>query len=217
MLQSAAPPTETETRLLDAAEAVFAERGFRGASTAEIARRAGLNKTLIHYYFRSKEGLHRALMERISRQLAPFLEDFAITDPVEALSAGARRYIRMLADHPHYVRLGAYNALEGRHMKGLEEMHSRVVQAAMAAMQRGVEQGIFRPEDPRHVLASVEGMCRFFFEHEELLRAWWVDDYDRERVVAERCEHVVQMLLYSLMPHATAAQALKGCTPGGRP
>jgi TetR/AcrR family transcriptional regulator len=197
-------PTETEDRLLAAAETVFAERGFRAASTAEIARRAGVNKTLIHYYFRSKEGLYRALMERISRQLAPFLEDFSIGDPVEALSAAARRYVRLLADNPHYVRLCAYSTLEGLHDVRDEEMHQRLVQAAITALQRGVAQGIFRLEDPRHVLASVEGMCRFFFEHEHVLREHWGGAYDRERVVQERCEHVVRMLLHGLAPRTAA-------------
>jgi len=193
--------TETEGRLLVAAEVVFAARGFHAASTAEIARRAGVNKTLIHYYFRSKEGLYRALMERIALQLAPFLEDFAITDPVEALSAATRRYVRLLADNPSYVRLCAYSALEGIHIKGDAELYDRLYEAASTALQRGAAHGIFRTEDPRHVLASVEGMCRYFFEHEDVLREHWGQAYDRDRIVRERCDHVVRMLLQGLAPH----------------
>jgi len=208
MLQPHPAHTGSENRLLDAAEAVFAERGFRAATTAEIARRAGLNKTLIHYYFRSKEGLYRALMERISRQLTPFLEDFSITDPVEALSSAARRYVRFLADNPHYVRLCAYSTLENIHVEGDEQMHERLVQAVITALQRGVEQGIFRLEDPRHVLASVEGMCRFFFEHEDVLRERWGEAYDRDRIVQERGEHVVRMLLHGLAPHTAGHEQL---------
>ncbi|UCE03553.1 MAG: TetR/AcrR family transcriptional regulator [Candidatus Latescibacterota bacterium] len=189
---------ESERRLLEAAEAVFAERGYHAASTTEIAKRAGLNKTLIHYYFRSKEGLYRALMQRISRQLAPFLEDFSITDPLEALAAATRRYIRLLADNPRYVRLCAYSSLEGIQIMGDEEMHERLVAAANSAIQRGVDQGVFRSEDPRHVLASVEGMCRFFFEHEDAMREQWGDSYERERIVQERCDHVVRILTEGL-------------------
>ncbi|MFQ5599388.1 MAG: TetR/AcrR family transcriptional regulator [Candidatus Krumholzibacteriia bacterium] len=190
--------SDTESRLLDAAEEVFAERGYRATATSEIAKRAGVNKTLIHYYFRSKEGLYRAMMERISGHLAPFLEDFSIIDPVEALSAAARRYVRLLADNPHYVRLCAYGALEGMDLKGDEELYERLVEAANTAIQRGVDQGLFRPEDPRHVLASVEGMCRFFFEHEDTLSEQWGESYDRKRIVEERCGHVVRMLLHGL-------------------
>ena len=190
--------SETETRLLDAAEAVFAARGFHATSTAAIARRAGVNKALIHYYFRSKEGLYRAILQRIAQQLRPFLEDFSITDPVEALSTATRRYVRLLADHPHYVRLCAYSALDGVPIPGDEEMHARLVEAATTALQRGASQRIFRAEDPRHVLISVEGMCRFFFEHEEALRPQWGDDYDRDRIVQERSDHVVRMVLQGL-------------------
>jgi TetR/AcrR family transcriptional regulator len=189
---------ESERRLLEAAEAVFAERGYHAASTTEIAKRAGVNKTLIHYYFRSKEGLYRALMQRISRQLAPFLEDFSITDPLEALAAATQRYIRLLADNPNYVRLCAYSSLEGIQIMGDEEMHERLVAAANSAIQRGVDQGVFRSEDPRHVLVSVEGMCRFFFEHEDAMREQWGDSYDRERIVKERCDHVVRILTEGL-------------------
>lgn len=202
MLQPSPTASETEMRLLDAAEAVFAARGFHASSTAAIAQRAGVNKTLIHYYFRSKMGLYRAVMQRIARQLQPFLTDFAITDPVEALSTATRRYVRLLADHPHYVRLCAYGALDGIAIRGDEEIHARLVEAASAALQRGTSQRIFRPEDPRHVLSSVEGMCRFFFEHEDVLHQQWGDDYDRERIVQERCDHVVRMLLHGLLVDA---------------
>ncbi len=188
----------TEDKLLHAAEEVFAERGFHSASTLEIARRAGVNKTLIHYYFRSKEGLYRAIMQRLATQLAPFLEDFSITDPVEALSAATRRYVRLLADNPHYVRLCAYGTLERLEVQRDDEMHDKLFVAASTAIQRGIDSGVFRVEDPRHVLITVEGMCRFFFEHEEHMREQWGDDWDRERVVAERCEHVVNMLLHGL-------------------
>lgn len=190
--------TGTEDRLLDAAEEVFADRGYHAASTLEIARRAGVNKTLIHYYFRSKEGLYGALMRRISQQLAPFLEDFSIRDPVEALTAATRRYVRLLADHPHYVRLCAYNALERLEVRGDEEMHEKLFVAASTAIQRGIDQGVFRRDDPRHVLITVEGMCRFFFEHEEAMREQWGDSWDRERIIEERSEHVVHMLLSGL-------------------
>lgn len=203
MLHPSAPiGADTETRLLDAAEEVFAERGFRAASTSEIARRARVNKTLIHYYFRSKEGLYQATMQRIGRQMAPFLEDLAITDPVEALVAATRRYVHLLADHPRYVRLCAYETLEGVETHGDMEMYDRLMDAVSNAIARGVDRGLFRAEDPRHVHASVLGMCRFFFEHEESMRQQWGDAYERDRIVAERSEHVVRMLLHGLGYHA---------------
>ncbi|NIW25570.1 MAG: hypothetical protein GWN29_13940, partial [Gammaproteobacteria bacterium] len=119
-------------------------------------------------------------------------------DPVEALTSATRRYVRLLADNPSYVRLCAYSTLEGVDVHGDEEMHENLIVAASTAIQRGIDQGVFRAEDPRHVLITVEGMCRFFFEHEESVREQWGDAWNRERIVEERCDHVVNMLLSGL-------------------
>lgn len=60
---------ETSEQLLDAAEAVFAERGFTGATTRAIAELAGVNSALIHYHFKSKEQLFEAVFARRSEEI----------------------------------------------------------------------------------------------------------------------------------------------------
>src|SRR5262245_58944063 len=54
-----------EAKILSAAEAVFAEHGFSGASMSEIARRAGIPKPNLHYYCKTKEELYRRVLRRI--------------------------------------------------------------------------------------------------------------------------------------------------------
>ncbi len=61
----------TEARLLEAAHRVFMRRGTAGARTQEIADEAGVNKALLHYYFRSKEKLAEAVFLRSARLLFP--------------------------------------------------------------------------------------------------------------------------------------------------
>ncbi len=61
-------PGPARKRILDAAEAVFSEKGFDGARVHEIARTAGVNKALIYYYFEGKAQLLDALMERIGEE-----------------------------------------------------------------------------------------------------------------------------------------------------
>lgn len=58
-------PNSARVRILDAAEAIFAERGVDGARVDEIARVAGVNKALIYYYFEGKAQLLEAVMERV--------------------------------------------------------------------------------------------------------------------------------------------------------
>lgn len=62
---------ETEERILEAAHTVFLRRGMSGARTQEIADEAGVNKALLHYYFRSKEKLARAVFRSAAAQLLP--------------------------------------------------------------------------------------------------------------------------------------------------
>src|SRR3954452_6536847 len=61
----------TEQRILDAAHAVFLRRGTAGARMQEIAREAGVNQALLHYYFRSKARLAQAAFAHAAAQLMP--------------------------------------------------------------------------------------------------------------------------------------------------
>lgn len=62
---------DTETRILDAAHRVFVRRGVAAARTQEIADEAGVNKALLHYYFRTKEKLADAVFIQAAGRLFP--------------------------------------------------------------------------------------------------------------------------------------------------
>ena len=84
----------TKDRILQAAEEVFAERGFNGASTREIAARAGVNISSLHYHWESKETLYLAVFrdvyERLERRLQeairPYIAERRSTEDVIAAS-----------------------------------------------------------------------------------------------------------------------------------
>ena len=63
--------TDTKARILDAADEIFVRRGIDGARMQEIADRAGVNKALLHYHFRSKADLARAVWLALPRPLFP--------------------------------------------------------------------------------------------------------------------------------------------------
>jgi AcrR family transcriptional regulator len=109
---------DTPTAILDAAERIFAESGFHGATTRAIAEGAGANPALIHYHFGSKEALYEAVFARRSDAIngerraqlaalqagrAPTLEAVlaALLEPTIALgrdpSRGGAQYARLLA------------------------------------------------------------------------------------------------------------------------
>jgi TetR/AcrR family transcriptional regulator len=105
----------TETRILDAAHAVFMRRGTAGARMTEIAREAGVNHALVHYYFRSKQRLADAVFRRAISQFFPVMigvlaSDAPLEDKVRQVAAAQidmllnNRYLPgyLLAELNHY-------------------------------------------------------------------------------------------------------------------
>jgi AcrR family transcriptional regulator len=99
----------TRERILEAAVEAFAEKGFLGASTRDIARRAGTNQGLITYHFRSKDALWRAAADHIfdglGRQLDERLVALEPGGPRERAREAIRVYVRFAAAHPELFRL----------------------------------------------------------------------------------------------------------------
>jgi len=86
---------ETEALLLAAAESVFAEKGFGGATTAAIAARAGVPKSNLHYYFPTKQALYRAVLANV---LEAWLEAAASFDRGETARQALAHYIAAKMD-----------------------------------------------------------------------------------------------------------------------
>jgi AcrR family transcriptional regulator len=104
------PPQSTKARILLAAEQVFAQKGFDGASTREIAARASVNISSLHYHWASKETLYSAVFERIFEQLVDRLRaDFvppATNEDAQAVIARAMgETFDFLAANPNVPRL----------------------------------------------------------------------------------------------------------------
>lgn len=98
---------ETRERIVLAAVEAFAELGFRGTSTREIAQRAGVNQGLLTYYFGSKDELWKTAANRIFDKLRSSLapgEDDTRGDQREAAREAIRRYVRFSAAHPELFR-----------------------------------------------------------------------------------------------------------------
>jgi len=81
-------PRNTKARILQAAQEVFAERGFEGASTREIAARAEVNISSLHYHWDSKETLYRGIFVHINHQLVELVQN-EITRPASPEQARA--------------------------------------------------------------------------------------------------------------------------------
>ena len=99
-------PERTRERILEAALAEFAAKGYAGARVDQIAARAGVNKQLVSYYFGGKQGLYRALGDRWRAGEA------AIAGPDLPLDAVVRRYLAASAEQQQAARLLVWGGLE---------------------------------------------------------------------------------------------------------
>lgn len=201
--QTLRPSTDGDTmrlRILDAAEHVFAERGYAGATTREIALQAGIRKRMLFYYFSSKAVLYHAVLERIIVNLVAIHERFrdqpgpvGLGEAAEALTAYAA------------ANLGALKVLHreimdaGPHLAGLAEAHLRPLFTRGAEeVERNMRCGNFRRGDPMHTLVNVGGITLYYFLLLPLLGLVWDRDPLGPTTLAERSGVVRDWVLHGL-------------------
>lgn len=94
---------DTEKAILDAARKVFITKGFHGARMQEIADEAGINKALLHYYFRSKEKLFQQILKDTFSVFFPKMLMFVSNESVsfqEKIAEFVRSYIELISLNP---------------------------------------------------------------------------------------------------------------------
>ncbi len=145
---------ETQKKLLDAALLAFAESGFLGTSTRDIAERAGVHHPLITYHFKNKEQLWRAAADRVFarfiRVLLTVQEETAEAAPRERMAAMIRAYVHYAAENPtlHKVLFQEASHSNPRLDWLIDKYMKPLFEVASADLQQLQEQGIAPSGDP---------------------------------------------------------------------
>ncbi len=149
---------ENEAHILRAAEGVFARAGFAGATMAEIALRAGMPKSNLHYYFRTKQALYRAVLAHtLQLWLAETDIISAERTPQAALAQYIRAKMRLSASHPDASRVFANELLHGAPEIGdvlRHALHELVARKA-TVIRQWIASGQMAPVDPRHLFFTI--------------------------------------------------------------
>ena len=161
------------SHIVEAAEQVFAERGFAAAKLQDISRLAGLSMGSIYAIFPSKTALYRAILEERGRELLQLARQVAgrKAPPAEALDALSVLYIDYFVAHPAFLRMhlraGTSWAIAPSGTEAQVE-HWRDIHALQADIfRRGVAAGVFVDEDPGY-------LARLFSALDQVLLADWV-------------------------------------------
>jgi TetR/AcrR family transcriptional regulator len=156
----------TEKTILEAAKKVFLDKGFDGARMQNIADEAGMNKALLHYYFRSKDKLFDAIFEDAFMQFFPsisriLMSDMALNDKIRAFVGN---YIDMLLNNPH-LPIFIIRELQRSPEKIVSMLKRSGIDPRITAgkLENEVHDGKIISIPVAHLIVNMIGLCVFPF------------------------------------------------------
>jgi TetR/AcrR family transcriptional regulator len=204
---------DTESRILDAAHAVFMRRGTAGARMTEIAREARVNHALVHYYFRSKQRLAEAVFRRAIGQFFPVMIGILVSDaPVEdkvRLVAAAQidmlqrnRYLPgyLIAELNHYPERAA-QLLETMSGTTPANLRARLFGTLGRQLEDAARDGRIRPTRPQEFVLNLVSMVVYAFAARPLVMAiLGLDDASFAEMMEQRKTEIPAFFLAALRP-----------------
>lgn len=204
---------ETEERILDAAHVVFLRRGTAGARTQEIADEAGVNKALLHYYFRSKERLAEAVFRRAAGRLMSAVlgvlgSDASLEEKVERV---VHIELATLLENPllpgyvvgelthHPERVGQLvQTLTGT---PVDKLAPRLFEVLGQQLEERSRRGTLRHISPEQFVINLVSLCVFPFAARPLVSALLgLDQQSFEAFIGRRKSELPAFFLNALRP-----------------
>lgn len=204
---SSSQEENTEDVILAAAKSVFVRKGFAGARMQEIADEAGINKAMLHYYFRNKEKLFHKILGEAMEKLSPhFMKILGGEGSVlEKLDRIVEVYVGLNLSEP-YLPMFVMHELSQNRGKFLVELRERNQDPdAIAFFFRQVQEEIaakqIRPINPIHLIMNVMSLSVFpFISMPVVMTLAKMEEDDFQLLLEERIDHVKQFLRAALQP-----------------
>ena len=192
----------TQQAILKAATEEFSERGLGGARIDSIGERAGINKRLVYYYFKSKEGLFLAVLEETYRHIREAEKLLHLTDmePADAVRRLVEFTWNYYLKHPEFLTLlNSENLHRAKHIADLphiRELNSPLVQTLAEIIERGRASGVFRGGiDPVQLYISIAGLAYFYVSNQHTLSAIFGRNLMSPKARSERLSHMTEVVL----------------------
>lgn len=191
-------------RILDAAERVFAHRGYAAATTQELAAEAGIQKRMLFYYFANKDEVYDGVLERLLSGIQAIHTRFRDEPGPEGLAAFIGALVRAAAARPEPVLILIREIIdEGPH---LDRLATRWVgplfRAGIEEVRRNADAGVFAPLPPTEVLNAIGGLALFQLLTAPLVRRATGDDPLAPEAVERQIAVAHQFALGGLHPKA---------------
>ena len=210
-------PDNTEQRILRAAVEVFLQHGKDGARMQAIAERAGVNKALLHYYFRSKDRLYfRVLSDMFQEAVESVLSSIPREGSFrEFLSAFVSNYVDHLAANPRLIRFVLWEVGKGWQQPEETSVVGTIFRQALErytggrnllleTIRQAVERGEIRPVDPLQLALNLLAVCVYPFVARPLLEGVFPQlDVLSEDFLRVRKREIVDLFWKGLKPPVT--------------
>ena len=195
----------TEQTILEAAEQEFLEKGFAGAKTTAIAKRAGVNHAMIHYYFRTKENLFTMVFQQKIRILAEsfsqsFNQDLSFFDQLK-LAIGT--HFDFIAANPRllFFVYGEIITNDRRKKMLVQSVFPKlkgIVKRLKDGIDAEVENGTIRFIRPTELLMNIIALNAITFLAMPLLQIIKRNDKEVEKLLKQRRENNIQFIINGL-------------------
>ncbi len=169
----------TEHKILEAAKNVFLKKGMAGARMQEIADGAGINKSLLHYYYRSKQKLFLAVFQFAIRSFVPEIREIiASQKPIEEkVELFVRDYIDILLEHP-FVPMFIIQEIQ----RDPDTLFQTFIEAGiqpeiiLKEFQESMDKGKLQRLDPRELMINILSLCIFPFASKPVMQRIFFDN-----------------------------------------
>jgi len=193
----------TEQRIMAAARKVFLTKGMAGARMQDIADEAGINKALLHYYFRNKDKLFGMVFREAMAGFIPWANNvFASGLPLfEKIETFTREYIGLLMDNP-YIPLFVLNEINRQPEKFIRKMwdgNQPTPGALIQQLESEIKKGLIKPIDPRQLIINMISMCIFPFVGKPMIQlVMKLNDAQFRQLMEQRKTEVAGFIIHSI-------------------
>jgi AcrR family transcriptional regulator len=200
-------PTDTRDRVLQVAQALFAERGYRGTSLRDIAKRIGIKAPSLLHHFPSKQQLYLAVLDKMFESLEDAANAIAWGkgSRQERMRQAVADAIDFIASHSDFVRI-MWKEMADESGVGRQVLKRRLPPLFSTAVNfifRGQREGEFRTEvDPLHFMWSLNSITIGYFTTAAMLRRLWNMNLLEPAMIERRKREVIDMVERTLFTSA---------------
>jgi TetR/AcrR family transcriptional regulator len=194
----------TEEKILAAAKKVFISKGMSGARMQDIANEAGINKALLHYYFRSKEKLFDVIFSEAAQKLFPkinsiFESDITLFEKIEHFS---EEYITVMVENP-YLPLFVLNEISQDPKTFLKKIWGKQnlprPQKFLEQIEKEVRKGTIKKVSPLHLLMNLISLSAFPFVAKSMFQfTLSLDDLQYRAIMMQRKKEIPKFIIESI-------------------